>query len=110
MILRARLASEPYFDQESLRCDCFLLNPDSDTQAEPPALVQLISWLREPIPAGWKAGDILQLQPTISCSWNDVQETGRCYVHLAITVTCEGRQGFLIGMIPINPDLSESNV
>jgi len=44
------------------------------------------------------------LQPTMSCSWNDVQETSRCRVELNIMVTCEGREDFLTGMIPLNPD------
>jgi len=58
-------------------------------------------------PTGWKAGDTLTLTPTMSLSWNDVQETGRCYVELAIFVTCEGREGFLTGMIPINPNMHD---
>jgi hypothetical protein len=42
MTLRAKLASEPYYEQDrAVRCDCFLLKPD-DTPAEPPALIQLI--------------------------------------------------------------------
>jgi hypothetical protein len=57
------------------------------------------------LPAGWKAGDKLILTPTMSLGWNDSQETGRCYVDLAISVFCEGREGFLAGMIPINPNI-----
>jgi hypothetical protein len=107
MTHRAKLASEPYFERDCVvRCDCFLLNPD-DTPAEPPALIQLISGprIKHRIPAGWKVGDTLILTPTMSLGWNDVQETGRCYVDLAISVSCEGREGFLSGMIPINPNI-----
>jgi hypothetical protein len=109
MTHRARLASEPYFERERVvRCDCFLLSPDGTT-TEPPALIQLISGprIRHPLPTGWKGGDTLILTPIMSLGWNDVQETGRCYVDLAISVTCEGREGFLTGMIPINPNMHD---
>src|SRR5215472_14183911 len=107
MILKTRLAGEPYFEEGRTRCDCFLLDLDGTNAAEPPALIQLVSSPRikhQGLPA-WKNGDILKLEPVASCSWNDVQETGRCYVDLTLMLTCEGREGFLTGMIPMNPDL-----
>ena len=106
MTHRAKLAVEPYYERDRVvRCDCFLLKP-GDTPAEPPALIQLISGprIKQPLPAGWKAGDTPILTPTMSLLWNDTQETGRCYVDLAISVFCEGREGSLDGMIPINPN------
>jgi hypothetical protein len=106
MVLWARLAGEPYFEEGRTRCDCFLLELDSTHPMEPPALIQLFSGPRIKhgrLPA-WKDGDILKLEPTASCGWNDVQETGRCYVDLAILVTCEGREGLLTGMVPANPN------
>lgn len=104
--IRAKLAAEPYFERDAIRFDCFLLMPDGVTQTEPPALIQLISKsARHSALLPWKAGDILTLQPTISCNWNDTQETGRCYVELAICVTSEDRADFLTGMVPVNPSL-----
>ena len=106
MTLRAKLASEPYYERDRVvRCDCFLLKP-GDTPAEPPALIQLISGPRieQPLPPGWKAGDLLILTPYMSILRNDTQGTGRCYVDLAISVLCEGREGSLDDMIPINPN------
>jgi len=107
MVLRARLAGKPYFEQGRTRCDCFLLDEDGSNPTEPPALIQLVSSPR--IKHGglptWKDGDIMKLEPTIGCGWNDVQETGRCHVDLAILLTCEGREGFLTGMVPMNPNL-----
>jgi hypothetical protein len=118
MTHRAKLASEPYFEQvlnpdpyfpqrdRVVRCDCFLLDADN-TPVEPPALIQLVGGPRimQPLPVGWKAGDILILTPTMSLGWNDTQGTGRCYVDLGILVACEGREGFLSGMVPKNPNI-----
>ena len=107
MIQRARLVNEPYFHAEGVvRCDCFLLNLDGLTVAEPPALIQLVTepGAKHPVLPPWKPGDTLLLEPTMSCSWNEIEETGRCYVALAIHVTCEDREGFLPGMVPLNPD------
>jgi hypothetical protein len=101
---RARLAGPLYFEKDSIRCDCFLLNFDG-TEAEPPALIQLVSGRtrRSTLP-NWRTGDIIVLQPTMGLGWNDTQDTGRCRVELEIMVTCEGREDFLTGMIPVNPD------
>jgi hypothetical protein len=101
---RARLAGPPYFEKDDVRCDCFLLNSDG-TQAEPPALIQLTSSrTKHPSLPNWRAGDIVVLQPTMALGWNDTQDTGRCRVELGILVGCEGREGFLFEMIPLNPD------
>jgi hypothetical protein len=103
--IRARLAAVPYFEGDAIRCDCFLISVDGVTPTQIPALIQLVSSLtKHPAVPPWKPGDILVLQPTISCLYNDTQETGRCYVELALMVTCEGRPDFLTGMVPLNPN------
>jgi hypothetical protein len=106
----AKLATDPYFEAEGIvRCDCLLLNEDGSEPPNGPALIQLISGPRtrhRGLPA-WKAGDVLTLTPGMNLAWNDVQETGRCFVDLAIVVTCKGREGFLAGMVPVNPDLHD---
>ena len=105
MELRARLATVPYLEESgAVRCDCFLLGGDSPTT--PAALIQLATGPRvhhHPLPE-WKAGDTLTLTPTISAFWNDVEETGRYCLELAIRVSCEGREGVLTGMVPVNPN------
>jgi hypothetical protein len=102
---RARLETQLYFEKDTVRCDCFLLNLEGTEVAEPPALIQLTSGRTKysTLP-DWRIGDILILLPTMSFGWNDTQETGRCRVELELYVTCEGREGFLSGMIPLNPD------
>src|SRR5215472_7570857 len=109
MIVRARLASNPYFETDGVvRCDCFLLELDRDSLTSPPALVQLVSapGTKSPLPE-WQAGDVLELEPAMDYFWNDVEETGRCYLSLKIIVTCQGREGFLPSMVPINPDRTD---
>ena len=71
----------------------------------PPALIQLVSngRMHGPLPE-WREGDIAVLTPLASLAWNDPQESGRCYVDLYFRVDCEGREGWLDGMIPTNPN------
>src|SRR5579872_3905295 len=95
--IRAILANDPYLENERIRCDCFLTNLDGQTPTDPPALIQLISGtIKQPLNPNWKEKDVVLLQPTLSAGWNDTQGSGRCYLELAIYVTCEGHDGFLM--------------
>jgi len=89
-----------------IRLDGFLRQPGSTELARPVALIQLIGngRMRSPLP-DWREADIVTLEPMMSCSWNDSEETGRCYPDLFIQVSCAARGGLIMGMIPYNPDL-----
>lgn len=74
--------------------------------AEPPALIQLESngRIKQPLPQ-WREGDIATLTPHVGCMCNDVEETGRCFVDLYLSVSYEDRDERLDQMIPRNPNL-----
>jgi hypothetical protein len=109
-MIKMKLASAPYNesgvtpDWPITRCDGFLLSLDETSEVQPPALIQLASngRIKQPLPS-WREGDIATLTPLVSCGWNDTQNTGRCYLALYLRVTCEGREGYLDGMVPRNP-------
>lgn len=112
MHLFIKLANAPFEeagakpDWPIIRIDGYLMNPDGSTLVEPMALVQLKGndRMRGPVP-DWKEGDTVSLTPLISCGWNDTQETGRCFVDLYVRAQCEGRAGWVDGLIPFNPNL-----
>jgi hypothetical protein len=115
-MLKIRLASSPYNepgtrpDWPITRCDGFLFTGDGKL-AEPPALIQLASngRVKNPLPQ-WRQGDIATLTPLVGCNWNDSEDTGRCFVDLYLSVACEGREGWLIGMLPRNPNIYDLTV
>jgi len=115
-MLKMQLASIPHEepgtpgafpDWPVTHCDGFLLDPDGKL-IEPPALIQLVSngRIKSPLPQ-WSAGDIATLTPLLGGACNDIEDTGRCYLDLYIRVACEGKPGWLEGMIPRNPDLHD---
>jgi hypothetical protein len=113
MQIKIQLVSAPYEepgtnpnfpDWPTTRCDGLLINSEGEMERHPPALIQLASngRIKQPLPA-WREGDTAILTPLVIGLWNDVQETGRCYLDLYLRVTCEGREGWL-DMIPRNPN------
>jgi hypothetical protein len=86
-------------------CDGFLFRFDGSL-ANPPALIQLVSngRISQPLPP-WREGDIVTLTPHINCMWGSAEDTGRCFLDIALRVTCEGREGEMNGMIPDNPNI-----
>ena len=113
-MVKIRLASSPYNepginpDWPITRCDGFLFALDEPSEVQPPALIQLVSngKIKQPLPS-WREGDIATLTPLVSCGWNDIENTGRCYLTLYLRVTCEGREGWLDYMLPRNPNFRD---
>jgi hypothetical protein len=91
-------------DWPVIRLDGFMHQPGSTELAQPVALIQLIGngRIRCPLPE-WCEGDTVTLTPLASCAWGD--ETGRCYLDLYLQANCAGREGWIDGLIPYNPDL-----
>lgn len=114
MDLKMQLVSAPYNepgprpDWPIMHCDGLMLSLTDGHIEDPPALIQLVSngRINQPLPP-WREGAVAILTPLASCQWNDVQETGRCYVDLYLRVACEDREGWLDGMIPCNPNLND---
>ena len=95
-------------DWPIIRIDGYLMNHDATALAEPMALVQLKGngRMRSPVPV-WKQNDVVSLTPLISSSWNDADQTGRCYLDLYIQARCEGKAEWVEGLVPFNPNLHD---
>ena len=107
-IHRAKLAEDPFIENERVRIDCYLLNQDG-TPAEPQALIQLVSGrTRRTSPPSWKRGDVIEMLPVAGFGWNDVYGTNRCSVNLSFNVTCQEKGDCLFGVLPINPNYPSS--
>jgi len=109
-MIRIKLAGAPFNEENpdnpdwpTVHCDGFLISA-AGILTNPPALIQLVSngRIKQPLP-NWSEGDVATLTPALGCFWNDVGNSGRCYLDLHLTITCEDREGSLENMVPANP-------
>jgi hypothetical protein len=111
MQISIKLANAPFEepgarpDWPIIRIDGYLMNFEATELIQPVALVQLKGdgRMRGPLP-DWKQDDVVTLTPMVSVGYNDVAETGRCFLDLYLRAQCADHAGWVDGLVPVNPN------